>query len=668
MEDAHIMTGDLAPLPGCSFFTVFDGHGGNLVSTTSEARLLPTLFATPTFQLVDKVTYEGLHTALHDAFINLDRELRTDPKLSSGEDVSGSTATTVLVTPTNIIFANLGDSRSLLVRNGKVFFATEDHKPSNEHESKRIVAAGGRVVLGRVNGTLAVSRALGDFNYKTATTLHTNAQMVSPVPHINAMPREDTDEFLVLACDGIWDVLTCDQVANFIADHLKAGIDAREICERCLDYCLHKGSKDNMSIVLVLFPNAPKRVAGFDQSHEFLSKYAESTPQHTPETPSPFDIEVLKQAHTVAVASDRIFVTRDAESSVYKQVSKVLEQRGWQQMEPDYPKYHVILAERGFPWGRIGHVGHLVQTINYYRGYTDLCRKASLVRTIRSICSEPSFASGESSLVFTDIMPASFLIRPNDSNDESMEERRQFLETATTYASQGNMAWIAKASAGAKGEAIKLSTDPAEILAFIDTKKQTHVVQKYVENPLLLPGNRKFDIRCWVLVDSKFDVHCFNEGVVRTSADEYDPHSFESLTAHITNHCIQEQHSANYGKYELGNEMFFEEFGRFLDSKGISLKDSVLPQMHKIVKLCFQASAEKLKIDFATHHYNSFHLFGFDFLIDDGGKAWLLEINGSPACAAALLDRLCEGIVSVAIDPLYPPKSPVTSPNMFTRL
>ncbi len=52
------------------------------------------------------------------------------------------------------------------------------------------------------------------------------------------------------------------------------------------------------------------------------------------------------------------------------------------------------------------------------RGYTDLCRKASLVRTIRSICTEPASASGESSLVFTDIMPASFLIRPNDSNDE----------------------------------------------------------------------------------------------------------------------------------------------------------------------------------------------------------------------------------------------------------
>ncbi len=78
-------------------------------------------------------------------------------------DISGSTATTVLITPTHIIFGNCGDSRGLLSREDKVFFATLDHKPSNPEESTRIRGAGGFVEAGRVCGNLAVSRALGDF-------------------------------------------------------------------------------------------------------------------------------------------------------------------------------------------------------------------------------------------------------------------------------------------------------------------------------------------------------------------------------------------------------------------------------------------------------------------------------------------------------------------------
>jgi len=151
----------------------------------------------------------------------------------------------------------------MLVSNGTVKFASEDHKPSNEKESKRIYDAGGHVQIGRVNGNLAVSRALGDFVYKDTPHLPEHAQKVSAEADITIFERSAEDEFIVLACDGIWDVVSCDNVRDFVTDHLKAGLAPEVICERLLDHCLGRDSKDNMTVVIVLFENAPKQVEGF---------------------------------------------------------------------------------------------------------------------------------------------------------------------------------------------------------------------------------------------------------------------------------------------------------------------------------------------------------------------------------------------------------------------
>ena len=78
----------------------------------------------------------------------------------------GSCATMTLITPTHIYCANLGDSRTIISENGQLKVLTTDHKPMNQIENERIVAAGGRVMNNRVKGKLAVSRAIGDFMYK----------------------------------------------------------------------------------------------------------------------------------------------------------------------------------------------------------------------------------------------------------------------------------------------------------------------------------------------------------------------------------------------------------------------------------------------------------------------------------------------------------------------
>ena len=97
----------------------------------------------------------------------LDVKMRQTQGVVKGEDKSGSTAVCCLISPTHFYIANCGDSRAVLCRNGVPAVYTQDHKPSVPAEKKRIQEAGGSVMIHRVNGTLAVSRALGDFDYKS---------------------------------------------------------------------------------------------------------------------------------------------------------------------------------------------------------------------------------------------------------------------------------------------------------------------------------------------------------------------------------------------------------------------------------------------------------------------------------------------------------------------
>ncbi len=89
-----------------------------------------------------------------------------------------------------------------------------DHKPYTPSEQARIEAAGGTVSMKRVNGDLAVSRALGDFVYKHSRELPAERQQVSPEPEFIVKERSAEDQFLILACDGIWDVMSNEDVAR----------------------------------------------------------------------------------------------------------------------------------------------------------------------------------------------------------------------------------------------------------------------------------------------------------------------------------------------------------------------------------------------------------------------------------------------------------------------
>eukprot|EP00052_Salpingoeca_macrocollata_P016890 m.136582 g.136582 ORF g.136582 m.136582 type:complete len:383 (+) comp20198_c0_seq3:222-1370(+) len=345
------------------------------------------------------------------------------------------------------------------------------------------------------------------------------------------------------------------------------------------------------------------------------------------------------------------FIVRDAGSSVYAAVAKELSARGWRRLKPTSLSFNVMLGERNnLSWTRLRRCGMDVQpqAVNYYRGSNIICRKAGLTRTLRTYAEQ----SGEAVHLW---YPESFVIQPAE---RTTEERERFLEAYDRAAKSDGRIWIAKPSAGAKGEAIFISDDADEILARIDCTSQTYIVQKYLERPMLLPGSRKFDIRIWVLLDHNYRIKMYKEGVLRTASDAYAPDDLENVTSHLTNHCVQEAQSTNFGKFEEGNEMFFDQFRDcFRTMFKQSFDKTLMPQMQHIIRCCFAAIQEKIEITARSHGYHSFQLFGFDFMVDDELRVWLVEINGAPASAARLLKGISSGIVDEVLDPLFRPKS-----------
>ena len=111
-------------------------------------------------------------------------------------------------------------------------------------ERQRIQEAGGTVLIQRVNGSLAVSRALGDFEYKNNSNRRPDQQLVSPEPEITHFPRSSTPDeqiaFIALACDGIWDVMTNEELATYILGRMHVTDDLCEIANTVLDMCLYK--------------------------------------------------------------------------------------------------------------------------------------------------------------------------------------------------------------------------------------------------------------------------------------------------------------------------------------------------------------------------------------------------------------------------------------------
>jgi len=240
MEDAHHIEDGFNGDPNQGFFGVYDGHGGKEAALYAAENL-------------HKVLGEELNKSGSSIFNEPDSVLAVLGKTYLAVDAKmkdavpshhGCTAVTCLVTgkgDTRQLFtANAGDARAVLCRDGTAIRLTEEHKASEPVEAKRITDSGGLIIHGRVNGQIIITRSLGD---------HLMKEFIIGSPYLNYQKLTDKDTWLIVACDGLWDVVEDQQAVDFVLEH--KALSPSEISKKLLIKALQDGTTDNLSIVVV---------------------------------------------------------------------------------------------------------------------------------------------------------------------------------------------------------------------------------------------------------------------------------------------------------------------------------------------------------------------------------------------------------------------------------
>ncbi|KAJ0247891.1 Protein phosphatase 2C 7 [Hirschfeldia incana] len=263
------------------FFGVYDGHGGLQVADYCHDRIHFALAEEIEWikeELCERNTGEGRQVqwekVFFDCFLKVDDEVKgkiNRPVIGSPDkmvleavspETVGSTAVVALVCSSHIIVSNCGDSRAVLLRGKESMPLSVDHKPDREDEYARIEKAGGKVIQwqgARVSGVLAMSRSIGDQYLEP---------YVIPDPEVTFMPRAREDECLILASDGLWDVMSNQEACEVARRRIllwhkrngalplaERGVGEDQACQAAADYlsklALQKGSRDNISIIVV---------------------------------------------------------------------------------------------------------------------------------------------------------------------------------------------------------------------------------------------------------------------------------------------------------------------------------------------------------------------------------------------------------------------------------
>ncbi|OEH73837.1 protein phosphatase [Cyclospora cayetanensis] len=169
---------------------------------------------------------------------------------------SGTTACVALLQHNTLYVASLGDSRCIISRAGRAVPLTEDHHlRTNRKEQARVRAAGGSYDdEGYLNGVLAVSRAFGGFSKQTGEKL----MGLSSEPDVNVHHIRKEDEFLLLACDGIFDVLTSQECVSLVRSKLRAGDSPFTASQQLAELAMQRYSLDNLSVVVVVLQSPNK--------------------------------------------------------------------------------------------------------------------------------------------------------------------------------------------------------------------------------------------------------------------------------------------------------------------------------------------------------------------------------------------------------------------------
>lgn len=239
MEDEHRVIDSyfLPNQPESGYFAVYDGHGGRGVVDYLKTNLERTIRE----ELSLENDQRSVEECLTSAFLISDIETSRENLL-----LSGSTAATCLVVKEKndrvLYVANVGDTRVVLARKGKAKRLTYDHKANEPLEVRRIENSGGFVRGKRVMGVLTVSRAFGD---------HTIKDYILARPYTSTtVVDEEHDEFLIVACDGVWDVFEDQEAVDLVSEAL-GDQGTTNVAQKLVSKCIDRGTTDNVTALVI---------------------------------------------------------------------------------------------------------------------------------------------------------------------------------------------------------------------------------------------------------------------------------------------------------------------------------------------------------------------------------------------------------------------------------
>ncbi|XP_057960204.1 probable protein phosphatase 2C 22 [Malania oleifera] len=230
-----------------AFYGVFDGHGGKHAADFACYHL-------PKFIVEDEDFPKEIERAVASAFLQTDTAFAEACSLDAAL-ASGTTALAALVVGRLLVVANAGDCRAVLCRRGKAIEMSRDHKPICTTERIRIEASGGYVYDGYLNGQLNVARALGDWHMEGLKGRDGGPLSAEPEFRTTRLTKED--EFIIIGCDGIWDVFRSQNAVDFARRRLQEHNDPAMCCKDLINEALKRKSGDNLAVVVVCFQPQP---------------------------------------------------------------------------------------------------------------------------------------------------------------------------------------------------------------------------------------------------------------------------------------------------------------------------------------------------------------------------------------------------------------------------
>ncbi|KAH1099757.1 hypothetical protein GLYMA_13G042100v4 [Glycine max] len=235
-------------------FGIFDGHGGSRAAEYLKEHLFDNLLKHPNFLTDAKLAISETYQQTDANFLDSEKDTFRD---------DGSTASTAILVDSHLYVANVGDSRTIISKAGKAIALSEDHKPNRSDERKRIENAGGVVMWAgtwRVGGVLAMSRAFGNRMLK---------QFVVAEPEIQDQEIDEQIELLILASDGLWDVVQNDDAVSLARTEEEPEAAARKLTEAAFS----RGSADNITCIVVRFHHEKAEVANPDKAESTSTQH-----------------------------------------------------------------------------------------------------------------------------------------------------------------------------------------------------------------------------------------------------------------------------------------------------------------------------------------------------------------------------------------------------------